>query len=319
MTEPVVSVVIPTYRRASTIHQVLDALASVGGSTSFEVIVSDDASRDDTLRRVAEWSARHPNVSILSVEGESNAGPGTARNSGWRRSRGQVIAFTDDDCRPTSGWVDAISRPILDDEADIVTGDVRPDPAGTVESLWPHTVKLEGRSPWYETCNIAYRRSLLEELEGFDEACRWGEDSDLGFRAVEAGGRHVHEPSAVVEHEVANHTFARHLRSRVRWHYGVRTFAKHRDRRDRLVYGVFVRRSHVITWIELGGLAIAAKVGPRAVAAAVALILAREARKPSPLPGWTQRLRRAPLLWIRNLVDVGAIATGAVRYRVFVL
>ncbi len=102
-----VSVVVPTFRRADLLDRCLSALTAQDcDAASYEVIVADDAADDDTRRQVEEWAGSAPcAVRYVAVTGPH--GPAAARNAGWRAARGEVVAFTDDDCVPDPGWVRA--------------------------------------------------------------------------------------------------------------------------------------------------------------------------------------------------------------------
>src|SRR5713101_7534737 len=99
--KPVLSVVIPTFKRKSVLPRLLVALGVCqrpeGG---VEFIVVDDGSSDETARVVAQ--AALPGLVYLH---QANAGAAAARNLGWRSARGTLIAFTDDDCVPSPGWM----------------------------------------------------------------------------------------------------------------------------------------------------------------------------------------------------------------------
>jgi glycosyltransferase involved in cell wall biosynthesis len=94
VSEPLVSVILPTYRRAHTIGR---AIASVLAQTlrDFELIVVDDCSGDDTARVVAEIAATDPRVRFVARP--VNGGAAAARNTGLHHARGRYIAFQDSD------------------------------------------------------------------------------------------------------------------------------------------------------------------------------------------------------------------------------
>ena len=90
------------------------------------------------------------------------------------------------------------------------------------------TIHIDGPSPHFETCNVSYPRSLLERIDGFDESygTGLGEDSDLGCRALAAGGFPAFEPEALVHHAVLARKPAAALRD-----------ALHADERRALLQG----------------------------------------------------------------------------------
>jgi glycosyltransferase involved in cell wall biosynthesis len=93
MTADLISVVIPAYNAEATLDE---TLLSVRRQTyaALEVIVVDDGSRDATAQIVRRHAASDPRVILLA---QANAGVAAARNHGWRRAKGDLIAFVDAD------------------------------------------------------------------------------------------------------------------------------------------------------------------------------------------------------------------------------
>jgi histidinol-phosphate phosphatase family protein len=183
-----VDVVVPTIGRRS-LGALLDALDR--GSTRFDgrVIVVDDRDARDTPLPDPPRSLRD-RVDVLTAGGR---GPAGARNIGWRASRADWIAFLDDDVVPDAEWC----RNLIDD---LTAVDVRHDVAASQGRI---VVPLPGdRRPtsWerdvagleaaeYITADIAYRRSALAQVGGFDEyfTGAYREDADLAVRTRSAG------------------------------------------------------------------------------------------------------------------------------------
>ena len=104
-----VTVVAATHNRADRLAALLDALrAQTLGTERFDVVVVDDTSGDDTADVLAAAQARG-DLALTVLRHATGRGPAAARNAGWRAARAPVIAFTDDDCRPSPsgcrrGW-----------------------------------------------------------------------------------------------------------------------------------------------------------------------------------------------------------------------
>lgn len=267
-----VSVVVPTHDRAVKLDRLLQALcAQTIDPGRFEVIVVDDASTDDTPRVLARWSAA-ARLPLRVIRQSRNAGPAAARNVGWKAARAGFVAFTDDDCQPEVGWLEA-GLANFDERTGLVMGRTRADPSSPFLDLpFARSVILDEESPGYPTCNIFYRRSVLDESGGFDETFRLpcGEDMDLAWRVKKAGHDSVFSAAAVVVHDVDPPDFRRFLYDRYRWSEHVHVLSRHPDLRRFYYRRWFFRRSHVhalvtvialpaalgISWILLLGLAL---------------------------------------------------------------
>ena len=93
-----VSVIVPVRNGEKVIHGCLDALSAQDlPASDYEVIIVDDGSTDDT----AEVVRRYPGVRLIQ---QPPAGPATARNRGIAATQGDIILFTDADCRPKPDW-----------------------------------------------------------------------------------------------------------------------------------------------------------------------------------------------------------------------
>ncbi len=179
-----VDVVIPTLGRPS-LRPLLTALGDVTG----RLIVVDD-------RRDVSEPLGVPAGAVL-VRGRA-AGPAAARNDGWRAARSAWVAFLDDDVLSPPGWY----ADLLADLADPAT--LEPEVAGSQGRIvvplpgerrptdWERNVAGLQAALW-ATADMAYRRSVLEEVGGFDERFprAYREDADLGLRVLAAGYRIV--------------------------------------------------------------------------------------------------------------------------------
>lgn len=283
-----VAVVIATRDRAELLGRTLDALRSQTRVPD-EVVVVDDGSVDGTPA-VLDRSAATGDLPLKVIRRASSGGPGAARNEGWRATSSALVAFTDDDCRPRPDWVQRLA--LAAGGADVVQGRVVPDPEQT-DRGGPFVRTLDvGGSPFFETANIAYRRQLLEQLDGFDERMRRGEDTDLGQRALRGGAAVAYDPDAVVDHEVFPMSFGGALRNAGNCYWVVRVVRTHPDLRRHFWTSQVLLPHHRYTLGAAAGLTIAAAGSvasrrlPRTLGAAVGAGAAA--------PWLRYRLRRRP-------------------------
>lgn len=195
-----VSVIIPTSGRTELLKRCLTALCTQDFDRSqYEIIVADDAGSPETKRLVKGMDVNGTSLRYVPVTG--NHGPAAARNTGLRHSRGEIVAFTDDDCIPSPEWLKAGTAAFVD---------------GIVGASGKIVVPLPERPSDYElnasrlefsqfvTANCFYRKPALMKIGGFDERFRiaWREDSDLFFRLLKGQNRLTEAPDAIVVHPV---------------------------------------------------------------------------------------------------------------------
>jgi glycosyltransferase involved in cell wall biosynthesis len=202
-----VSVIVPTYNRASYLSSLLNALsAQVYPSSLIEVIIVDNSSTDGTEEVVNNFTARTSfPVRYLYKNDE---GPAIARNLGARSSAGEILAFTDSDCIPRPDWIrNAVSG--LGEGDGFVCGSIIPVPGERRGFLEHQMERMSRDNGTYPTANILYRRAVFEALGGFREdfgTFSWGfpvggDDTDLAWRVKRAGYGVSFVPNAVIYHQ----------------------------------------------------------------------------------------------------------------------
>jgi GT2 family glycosyltransferase len=316
-----VSVVVATHDRPGRLRRLLDSLREQTVD-DFEVIVVDDGSVRGTpelLRREAEGEAEPPLPRFRAVRREVAGGPSAARNDGWPLAAAPLVAFVDDDCVAAPGWLEALLRAAEAEPGAVVQGRVVPDPR-EAKRLGPYSRSLwvEEPGPYYQAANILYPRELLERLGGFDaDAFPYvGEDTDLAWRAKAAGARIAWAPDALVHHAVRRLGPVGTLRIATRWTPSIRLFARHRElRAEHLTYGLFWKGSHYLLVRAL--LALLVRRRARWLALWLGAPYARHLLKRGAEEGGGPGA--APFYALYDLVELVAVARGAVTYRTPVL
>ncbi len=197
------AVVIATYNRAGLLERCLRALAQQTW-TPDQVIVVDDGSTDGTQVLLNAW-VTCGNLPILALRQE-NTGPAAARNRGIRAAEADFVAFTDDDCEPDPGWLEALAETLAAAPPGYagIGGRVLPAHTGLVADYMTFHRILEppNSCSYLVTANCLYRRGVLVEVGGFDERVAWpgGEDPGLSSKVTDAGYRLGYCEQAVVRH-----------------------------------------------------------------------------------------------------------------------
>lgn len=270
---PTVSVVIPTYRRPELLRRCLDALLCQEYPVNrLEVIVVEDGGPGPAERVVNELRSAGTRVR-LDYAWVTPSGPGAARNAGWRRARGEVIAFTDDDTVPDRRWVLEGARAILAG-ADAVSGRTVVPLTSRPTDAERNTRGLENAT--FATCNAFCRRVWLERVGGFDPRFRraYREDSDLEFTLLDAGARIVRHDAALVVHPPRPERPLVSLKQQRNQMYDALLYRKHPRRFRAQIRRRPPWRHYLITGAQVGSLAAAVLGRPTAGGALTAFWLA---------------------------------------------
>ncbi|RCV66164.1 Glycosyltransferase involved in cell wall bisynthesis [Methanophagales archaeon] len=196
----IVSVVISTYNRKELLKECIESLFDqTYPKDKYEIIIVDDGSIDKTKEMVKGLMKKSP--CSLRYFKQENKGPATARNKGIKNAMGEIIAFTDDHCIADKDWLFHISSCFFrNSNISGVRGKVKLNSEGPLaEALTKYIYKSKGS---FATNNIAYKKKVLEEIDGFDESFPLpaSEDIDLGLRIINKGHIIKYEDKAIVWH-----------------------------------------------------------------------------------------------------------------------
>jgi glycosyltransferase involved in cell wall biosynthesis len=309
-----ISVVVPAFNSARTLRHTLEALGRQRFDESYEVIVVDDGSTDETPQLAASAGR---NVIVVR---QRNRGAAVARNRGAAESRAPLLAFTDADCVPDPDWLREGVAGLAD--ADLVQGAVSPDPTVT-PMPFDRTLWVERESGLYEAANLFVRRELFERLGGFERLVDapgrpLGEDVWFGWRARRAGARTSYRGSAVVHHAVTRRRATEYIRERRRRAQFAPLARKVPELRDKFFYRrVFLsRRTAAFDLAALGAATAAALRSPLplAVCGPYAWLLTGQT------VGWRRHAAKAAAVEVAaDAVSFGALVTGSIRWRAPVL
>jgi glycosyltransferase involved in cell wall biosynthesis len=206
-----ISLIICTRDRGQKLQRHFESLRRIAFERSWEMIIVDNGSVDDTAAIVRDFIATAPApVTFLQ---EPKPGKSNALNAALRTARGQILVFTDDDCYPAEDFLSQVWSAFSDPSVGYITGRIMlHDPSDLAETINESTAPLTfpGRHYLYPGsvmgANMAFRRVVLDDVGGFDPLFGPGapfcstEDLDIGSRASARGWMGQYHPEVVVRH-----------------------------------------------------------------------------------------------------------------------
>lgn len=238
-----ISVIVPAYNAGATLPDLLESLLHQNHK-GFETIVVDDCSEDATAQ-IAQSYGCH------LVRLEENHGPAYCRNTGARRARGDIIVFTDSDCRVDGSWIEHIRRHFRSNDADAIMGRLVLMPStylgdsisalgfpagGSIgfEKIWK--VDRSGLTRSLSSCNCAIRKDVFWNVGGFDESFPFagGEDTLLAHNLITRHYRIRYCPDVVAFHKARES-----MSDFVRWQFrrGVSSYIFSKKIRNKVGFG----------------------------------------------------------------------------------
>ncbi|HEY9516926.1 MAG TPA: glycosyltransferase, partial [Gemmatimonadaceae bacterium] len=205
---PRISVVICTYNGQGTIRECMEGVCRLD-YPDHEVIVVDDGSTTDAVATIVGEYCKH-NVRLIRTP---NRGLSAARNTGLAAATGEIVAYVDDDAYPDPHWLTYLSATFLKAPFVGVGGPNIPLPEdGPIADCVAnapggptHVLLSDQEAEHIPGCNMAFRKSALEAIGGFDPQFRVaGDDVDLCWRLRDHGWRLGFSPAAVVWHHRRN-------------------------------------------------------------------------------------------------------------------
>ncbi|HEX3873952.1 MAG TPA: glycosyltransferase [Solirubrobacteraceae bacterium] len=312
---PGVSVIVPARDAAATLPETLDGLEHQDLPTSFEVIVVDNGSLDDTAEIAGRAGAR-------VVRRPRGDGPGAARNAGAAVANGGVLAFTDADCVPTAGWLAAGLAGL--EAASLVQGAVVPDPRAEL-GPFDRTIAVTRPTGLFEAASLFVERELFDRVGGFGAGLEppgtapFGEDSLFGWAASRSGAKVGFCREAVVQHAVTRRRVVEFATERARARLFPGLVRQIPELRDELCFGrVFLTaRSAAFDLALVGGLAAAGRRRPAPLLMALPYVCL-SLRDAAP---WGRRLgpRVAVGTLLADAVGAGGLLVGSLRSRTVVI
>jgi len=204
--EPTITVLVPCMNEEAVVRQTIERVFSSGyPAGKLEVVCVNDGSKDNTLNEMLAAQTRH-----ITTE---NRGLSSARNTGMREAKGEIVAYIDDDAWPDPHWLTYLAATFLRTSHVGVGGpNIPPPDDGPIAHCVAnapggpiHVLLTDQEAEHIPGCNMAFRKDALEAVGGFDHTFRIaGDDVDLCWRLQERGWTLGFSAAAMVWHRRRN-------------------------------------------------------------------------------------------------------------------
>jgi glycosyltransferase involved in cell wall biosynthesis len=191
---PNVSVIVPIFNGETDVPDLIDCLhRQTYPIAQVEYVLVDNGSHDRTLQQLQ--TAAHSTALRLQIVTETTIQSSyAARNTGICAATGEILAFTDADCRPEPDWLLQLMQPFVDAKVGLTAGEIVALPGTSVleryadrhETLSQKHTLTHSFRPYGQTANLAVRRLVLEQVGLFRPYLTTGGDADLCWRVLQS-------------------------------------------------------------------------------------------------------------------------------------
>lgn len=214
--KPLISIIIPTFNRATTNGATLDSLL-LQEYSEWECIVIDDGSSDGTVAKVKEYAKQDVRIKVGERPSHLPKGPNSCRNYGFSKSKGELIYFLDSDDVLLKGALELYQSNFQQDTEVVIAPIIKANDEGTDESS--NTIASNNLIEDYFTgavsfyvCGPMWQRSFLEQQpELFDESLRNLDDWDFNLRMWYAQPKAVFLEEPTVRYLQHDHSLKKEL------------------------------------------------------------------------------------------------------------
>lgn len=209
---PRVSVVIPVYNGEADLPDLISCLrVQTYPADRVEYLLVDNGSCDRTgaIIQAAAQNAKSQGLTIRYVTENRIQSSYAARNAGIRASTGEIIAFTDADCRPQPNWLYAMVQPFADPTIGLVGGAIVALPGKTLIEKYSERKNILSHKgalshpvcPYAAGANLAIRRETLQKVGLFRPYLTTGGDADICWRIQrQTSWRFCSVEQAIIQH-----------------------------------------------------------------------------------------------------------------------
>jgi glycosyltransferase involved in cell wall biosynthesis len=194
-----ISICITTFNEAGSIAELLDSLLEQTLKAD-EIIIVDGGSIDATAKIIRNYQKKFKKIKLIQAKCTRAEG----RNLSVKASKNELIAITDGGCVAHKNWLQEITKPLLENKADISAGFykmVGKNPMQNAMSVFLGVVPYKFKENFLpSTRSMAFSKKAWEKAGGFPESREnSAEDTDFNYTAVKLGLNYARVKSAIVE------------------------------------------------------------------------------------------------------------------------
>jgi cellulose synthase/poly-beta-1,6-N-acetylglucosamine synthase-like glycosyltransferase len=190
-----VSVIVPIYNGEADLPGLIDCLKQQtypGSEVEYLLVDNNSSDRTAALIAGAVKETLSQDIHLHHLTENQIQSSYAARNRGIRAAKGQILAFTDVDCRPHPDWLEQLWQSFAEPQVGIVVGEVAALPGPTLWEKYAQQYQVMSQRfliehpfcPYGQTANLALRRSILEQVGLFRPYLTTGGDADICWRIL---------------------------------------------------------------------------------------------------------------------------------------
>lgn len=209
---PQVSVIIPIYNGVEDLLRLMECIESQTYPRELvNYIIVNNNSQDKTafFLDTFQKKSQRENINLTTLEENDIQSSYAARNRGIKIAQGEIIAFTDADCRPEPDWLYNLIQPFSDENIGIVAGEILALTGDSIleqyaekQQVLSQKHTLENKFlPYGQTANLAIRKTIFQQVGIFRPYLTTGGDADICWRILQQTNYKIHlAENAIVKH-----------------------------------------------------------------------------------------------------------------------
>ena len=207
--QPRVSVIVPIYNGENDLPDLISCLEQQSYPANLVEYLLIDNNSSDRTEKILEKASRSSKLSLFPLTEIKIQSSYAARNQGIRSAQGEIIAFTDVDCRPQPTWLENLLKPFTQPEVGIVAGEILAIPGKNIFEKYAERKNFLSQKftlehsfcPYGQTANLAIRKTAFLQVGLFRPYLTTGGDADICWRILkETNWQLEFAPEASVRH-----------------------------------------------------------------------------------------------------------------------